>query len=539
MSETALFSKRITEILLHQGKGWGLLGLASCWLLATVGAAQGAGEAIVLPQPLPAQIDRIELVWSGDGEPTVLINQPEPPPRRTERLRGSEVRLIPATERLQPFGSCSVRWTVRGGELVIQFEGTARTSCGVVWFVGRREEAVDVLSFQTLRLIGSASGSIELGMADRAWWNKQDHIAWGTVNGTFDIEVSLAGLIDQVDLRDLVALTITVREITAELTITKAWFEAAPIERLERPGPMSRGLWVWDLQKAQQHADQIVKTSRSIGCRRLSIQMPSADDSTPAWRAYCSLVRRWREEEIEVFALDGWPEAAVNPARLLAGIRRLVAECGDSLPAGLQVDIEPYLLPEVRLGQDRYRDYVAALAKIRQALPPYLSFSVVVPFWLTHLSLEGRPVALHVFKAADEVVVMSYRVDIAERQALLDDWVRYGALLKKPVWGAIETRPLPDERHLVFRRVDRWEAATAFVDPSQGNLVLAAPRAANPHLLYFAETARYQVQGRWLSFAGGSKETVKNAMEEEALEPGQAPLTGLMIHDWEGYEQLR
>lgn len=427
---------------------------------------------------------------------------------------------------------------MRGEELVIQFGGTSRTSCGVVWFVGRPEEAVDVLSFRALRLVGSTSGTIEIGVADLVWWNKQDHVSCETVNGPFEVEVPLARLLDRVDLRELVAFTVTAVELPAELTITKAWFEGSPIER---PGPMKRGLWVWDLQKAWQQADQIVETCRSIGCRRLSIQMPSAGDSTALWWAFCSLVRHWHEEGIEVFALDGWPEAAVNPERLLAGVRRLVVECGDSLPAGLQVDIEPYLLPEAQQGQEQYRHYVASLVRIRRAWPSArsFSFSVVVPFWFTQVQLDGRPLALHVFDVADEIVVMSYRVDVAEARLLVEDWAHYGALLGKPVWGAIETRPLPDERHLVFRRVDGWEAATAFVDRSRGNLVLAAPRSANPRLLYFAETARYHVQGRWLSFAGGSKETVKNAMEEWALEPGQAPLTGLMIHDWEGYEQLR
>ncbi|MCA1959038.1 MAG: hypothetical protein LDL14_10990 [Nitrospira sp.] len=507
----------------------------SCWLLAIVGAAQGGEETIVLRPPLPDRIDRIEVVWSGDAEPTVLINQSEPPLRRTERWGGSEVQLIPAAEQLRPFGSCSVSWTVRGKELVIQFAGTARTACGVIWFLSQPEQAVDILSFQTLKLVGSASGTIELGMADRVWWNKQDHIAWGTVKGPFEVDVLLPRLIDHVDLRELVALTVTAVELPAELTITKAWFEAAPIGR---PGPMKRGLWVWDLQKVQQQADQVVKTCRSIGCRRLSVQMPPADNPAPVWQAYCSLIRRWRDEGIDVFALDGWPEAAVNPDRLLSGIRRLVTECGDSLPAGLQVDIEPYLLPETRLGQDRYRDYVAMLTDIRRALPSHLSFSVVVPFWFTHLSIEGRSLALHVFKVADEVVVMSYRVDATERQALLDDWIRYGALLGKPVWGAIETRPLSDEQHLVLRRVSRPADATAFLDRSQGELVLTAPRSANPQLFYFAETARYHVQGQWLSFAGRSKETVKKAIEDWAAESNRPAVTGLMVHDWEGYEQL-
>jgi hypothetical protein len=344
-------------------------------------------------------------------------------------------------------------------------------------------------------------------------------------------------LIDRVDIREVVALTVTALELPAELIIERAWVEAQPTPRKET---MKRGLWVWDLQKAWQQADQAVKTCRSIDCRRLSIQMPSVGDPDSVWRTFCSLVRRWRDEGIEVLALDGYPEAAVNPEQLLAGIRRLVAECGDVLPAGLQVDIEPYLLPEARLGQERYRDYLTALTEIRLALPPHLLLSVVVPFWFPEVSMEGRPLALGVFQVADEVVVMSYRADVAEALALMDDWVRYGALLEKPVWGAMETRPLPDEQHLVLRQVDRWQDATAFLDLSRGNLVLAVPhpRTTKRELLYFAEVARYEVQGSRLSFAGRSKATVAHAIDQWAQGAGHSPMAGLMIHDWEGYEQL-
>jgi len=514
---------------------WGPASLAAWCFLATAVTAQGMDETIVLQPPLPDRIDRIELVWSGGAEPTVLINQPAPSPRRAERLRGTESRLIPAAERLRSFGSCAVSWLVRGEHLVIQFEGTAEAACGVVWFLGRPEEAVDVLSFQALRVVGRASGTIEIGMADRLWWNKQDHVSCVTVSGPFEADVSLARLIDRVDLRELVALTVTAREVPAELTIQRAWLEAHPVQQA---GAMKRGLWVWDLQKAQQQADQIVKTCRSIGCRRLSIQMPSAGDPDSVWRTFCSLVRRWRDEGIEVLALDGYPEAAVNPDRLLAGIRRLVVECGDVLPAGLQVDIEPYLLPEARLGQDRYRDYLISLAQIRQMLPPDVPLSVIVPFWFPQVSVEGRSLAQQVFERADEVVVMSYRADVAEALALMDDWVRYGVLLGKPVWGALETRPLPDERHLVLQLVDRPEEATAFFDRSRGRLVLAAPRSADSRFIYFAEAARYEVQGSRLSFAGRSKATVIRAIDQWAQGARHSPVAGLMIHDWEGYEQL-
>ncbi len=512
-----------------------LAALVAWWLLVAGGQAQGGQETIVLPQPLPPQVERIELVWSNGSEPTVTVNPVEPVAIRGARLTGTEVRLTAGDNRLRPFGSCLVHWQQQGEAVVVRFTGRSKGPCGLVWFFGGPAQAVDALSFQSLHVRGTASNQIELGVADQYWWDQDDHVPFSTTGGTFDVATPLAQLAGRVHVGALVALIMTTRKLPTELRIDRAWFEAHPAPPAVT---MERGLWVWDLRKASEQANRVAETCRSIGCRRLALQMPALADPDSAWIAFRSLIRRWQDEGFDVYALDGDPNTIKQPGPLLSTIERLMAELGESMPIGLQLDIEPYLLGEVRTDLSWYRAYLTLLQQVRRSLPAGVPLSVVVPFWFTSVMVDGLPLAQRIFEAADEVVVMNYRSDVQEARALIEDWGRYGLVFGKPVWGAIETRPLPDERHLILQRVDRWEEATAFCDPAAGQLILAKPSRPREGLFYLREAAQFVVRGEWLSYAGHSKETVAQVMEQWAREAGSVGIAGLMVHDWEGYEQL-
>ncbi|MDZ7378922.1 MAG: hypothetical protein ONB06_06185, partial [candidate division KSB1 bacterium] len=512
---------------------WGIVGVTSLGLGVGSGWAE---ETIALTQAIPDNLARIEVVWPTGGPPSVTLNPPvEPQSIGSIRWTGTRVTVVPLAEQMRPFGACQVRIEKLGEAIRLQMEGTPKPTCGVIWWLGHPDAALDLLSFNQLSVEGIARGSFDLGIVDRWWWEKQDSMTLFRTTGSFRIGIPLSAIADRVDLRQVVALTVAVSRTPAVVTIEPVRFEA---RKLAPPAP-KLGLWVWNVRRAIQEPDQVLSTCVAMGCRRVSIQMPGANATEETWRAYLAVVRRWQEQGIEVYALDGDPHAVVNPRYLVAGIERLTTTGkGETLPTGLQLDIEPYVLQEFQTDPERYRDYLTLLAQLRRTMPAGLPLSVVVPFWFSGLMVEGRPLAFHVQDLADEVVVMNYRVELSEARRLIEDWVRYGALIGKPVWGAIETRPLPDERHLVFRRVERPEQATAYLDRCAQQLVLAPPPQKAAHLLYFAEMVRYDVLGSRLSFAGRSKEALKTALDQWVRDVTVPTVTGLMIHDWEGYEQL-
>ena len=90
----------------------------------------------------------------------------------------------------------------------------------------------------------------------------------------------------------------------------------------------------------------------------LLVQNTSWKRSSRHLGSLCRTLTTDSSSGLEVFALDGYPEAIYDPSPLIEKVKRLRSLLVDEQWTGLQLDIEPYLL-------DRFsdpHDYDALLA---------------------------------------------------------------------------------------------------------------------------------------------------------------------------------
>ena len=102
-------------------------------------------------------------------------------------------------------------------------------------------------------------------------------------------------------------------------------------------------------QRAVADPDSLIRECSRAGATRLLVQIPHGDDPPDIWAAYAELLRQISSSGLEVFALDGYPEAIYDPSPLIEKVKRLRSLLVDEQWTGLQLDIEPYLL-------DRFSD---------------------------------------------------------------------------------------------------------------------------------------------------------------------------------------
>ena len=138
----------------------------------------------------------------------------------------------------------------------------------------------------------------------------------------------------------------------------------------------------------------------------------------------------------------------------------------------------------------------------------------------------------------DEVAVMSYRTDVSELQKIAEDSLRYGDLAGVPVWLAIETRPLPVERHVVLKRTPRRDLADAYLDRPARHVTFGIPPAGSDSSDWFRVHHRVRVSSGRLTFAGQSQTAVLKVWDEFLKAMPNASLAGVMIHDLEGFQAL-
>lgn len=494
---------------------------------------------VPVSEPIPSTVYEIELTYIGERtDPTVSFSGPPstagPLPYRPFQ---PILELRASLGEVRPFGPCRSRTTksVAGIELQWSAEGAVR--CGQRIELHQSGKPVDLLSYRMLRIRGRATAPVVVGIEDLAGARREDNRTVGTLRGVFDLEIPLQQIAREVDLRQVTALVVSTEGSDGQV-------ELETIEVVQEPPvmrPTGTGFWVWNYRQAAKAPEAMLDTCRAQGCSRVLIQLPAQSEDEGIWREYAQLLAKVRAVGIEPWALDGYPEAIQEPQRLADKITRLLRLVSPGLLSGVQLDIEPYLMPGFLQDEAQLRRYLSAIGTVKEAIQGRASLSLVIPFWLAVPIVGGRPLAFAVMDLADEVAVMSYRTDLDEVQDIADDILRYGSVSGIPVWLAVETTVLPVEQHVVLRREGQPDQAEVLLDRDHRLLrwrPLAEAGGAGLDREWFRVHRRFTVRPERLSFAGRSRAQVSSAVQEIQKSTSHRSFAGVMIHDLDGFLAL-
>ena len=122
-------------------------------------------------------------------------------------------------------------------------------------------------------------------------------------------------------------------------------------------------------------------------------------------------------------------------------------------------------------------------------------------------------------------------------QDISENILRYGDMRGVPVWLAVETRPLPLERHVMLQRATRKDLADAYLDPVRRTVVLAPPP---PHQQghWFRIHHRITVRPERLSFFQESRQQVLRSVHTVMNTVEHPSVVGMVIHDFDGFLAL-
>jgi len=214
----------------------------------------------------------------------------------------------------------------------------------------------------------------------------------------------------------------------------------------------------------------------------------------------------------QVYALDGSPGDIRQAAKLIRKLSRLPLK----KLQGVQLDVEPYLLPGYSADSERtLRHYLEMLRRVgRWCRRHGLRFSVVIPYWFDGVRIAGKPLLPEVLRLVDEAVVMSYRSDPTAVLKISADTLRWGEVLNKPIALGVELRPVEDERHILYR-----------VGPA-GPCITR--RFFHLKCRELTELRRYTVPGSRVSFAGRPA-ALKRLLRRR---PPYRSFDGFVLHDY-------
>lgn len=507
--------------------GWAIL--AGCTFLNDL-----AAEEIPILGAIPFNIQEIDVTYSETAPPRLSFRTTLPARPSLAPFRPSigQFDLLPIVKTAKLTG-CETQGeasqTEQPGNLSVLIRADGTNKCHVIMTV-QNAMAIDVLSYGTLTLKGHTSHPVTITLISGL---EGPTVPLAQVTDDFDVRLSLKSVLSRLDPTHVT--TIVFEGSSGETTFV---LERVLLERVS-PSPAPRhtkGFWVWDYHAAVAQPETVIQDCRRAGITRILVQMPHTDDPASVWSAYAGLLERVSQSDVEIFALDGYPEAIYEPEPLIEKIIRLRTLVPDGHWAGLQLDIEPYLLARFSDPED-YSLYLHVIEKIKAVLGNRARLSIVMPFWFSAKTSHNRPLDFEVIDRVDEVALMSYRTDLGDLQDITEHTLRYGDAVGVPVWLAIETRPLPIDRQVTLIREPRPDMATAYLDRVGQRLVFASPPSEQQQKDGFRVAHHITVRPERLTFAGKKRRDVQAALNTIFTFP-HASLAGVLIHDMPGYFSL-
>lgn len=299
------------------------------------------------------------------------------------------------------------------------------------------------------------------------------------------------------------------------------------------PAPDRRAGWAWEAARWRDAPDALLADARRHGLTTLFVGLDIGASGIADADRLAAFVAAAGRAGIAVWAVEGDPEAVTPEGRAPFVARtRAIAAHQRAMPAagrlaGIQYDIEPYLLPPDRLPGG----WPAALARTLDDLAAAgdgLPVDVVVPFWLPSAG-DGLAILAPALGRAAAITVMAYRTEPAAIVRVAAPMLDFGVERAIPVRVALEVLPLADE------------VRTTFLPAARGTLlhVSAAGRAAvvlldreveGPPGATFARAFEVVVPGSRTSFQGDAARMIALLPE---LRRRLAPWTsfgGLALH---------
>ncbi|APX92615.1 hypothetical protein BWR19_06485 [Halomonas sp. 1513] len=294
--------------------------------------------------------------------------------------------------------------------------------------------------------------------------------------------------------------------------------EDEPAQRTQLPdGDASapRSAWVWAPEAWQQTPEALWELADAERLDALYLTLPV----TPEGELHDpdeveAFVRAASRRGIDIWPVIGDPRDVL--AESLPALLNRVAAYRDynrSVPpqarlAGLQLDIEPYLLAGFSLGGDHWRErYIATIREAHAALDAAMTLDLVVPVWWGNHPAWGERWLDALPHDQLSITVMNYRTDPEALRRGARPFLAWGSEHGVPVRMALESGPLPDETRLTFSS----QAASA--DGEKGQLwlfeqlsppllvLLDEPHAGLPGTP-FAQIRESTFAGANLTFAG-------------------------------------
>lgn len=301
---------------------------------------------------------------------------------------------------------------------------------------------------------------------------------------------------------------------------------------IPEPRPLNASAWAWQADAWRESGDQLIRSAIERDLTRLHITLVIADGCVQHADELASFIRAASRRNIAVDAVEGDPRMALNEglphalerARAIAKYQQSAS--ADSRLAGVQYDIEPYVLPEWGSAPSDYADWSAAVNALSRTVESPVD--LVLPFWIAN-DAAGLAFLRDVEASVSGVTVMSYRADGALSADLAQPMLGWGVTAGKPVRIALEAGPVASESEETFVAAAEGQLALRERDGQIMATYYTEPTSV-PGARMYASRGMVLTRSDRISFLGDEQRMVESAHDVARTASAWDSFAGIGFH---------
>ena len=229
---------------------------------------------------------------------------------------------------------------------------------------------------------------------------------------------------------------------------------------IDYPIDRSRSAWVWNPSTWQNNPQFFWKLQNLESINEFYITVPinpAGEVTNP--QQLSAFVRQASEKNIKIWAVIGdrhdvLPESLTILQTRIAAYRRYNTRVDSTEKlAGVQLDIEPYLLPGHQLAKDLWRDrYLQTVSAAKHTAGELLHVDLVMPVWWGSHENWGPKLLSALSLPGISLTIMNYRTDYQQLLSGMPPFLEWGERNQQEVRIALETGTLGDETQRSYGR---------------------------------------------------------------------------------------
>lgn len=244
---------------------------------------------------------------------------------------------------------------------------------------------------------------------------------------------------------------------------TSITLESRPRLAIRSPhSPSRRASWFWSPAAWMVSPKQIFNAQRALALRRIYITVPVEKGQVQHAKQLRQFLQTAHEHGLQVWAVLGDPYAVLEKEKqhfleLVRAYQMFNAANIQHQLDGLQLDIEPYLLPGYQLNPAIWLQKQAKIVNAVHQIAPSIPLDMVLPFWFEPLHGDSAALLANVEASIISITVMNYRTNPEQIIEFAEKFLAWGDQRKKAVFIALESLAMPEEDRLVYRQAKSGE----------------------------------------------------------------------------------